>query len=166
MFINYLSSEWIQSFSSYILFSNWRQVLNVVIQLHCWLIFLNRGVGFFFYPENFYIITQWSCSASGSLLEMPDSNPGPLFLEVWCATGEPPRHPHPYIVCCRDEALRRMCTTTRTPSSTSGRFITVSTLGFKVTNVFLGLGWGWLMDCASSLHFICRVTVSTGKHIN
>ena len=29
------------------------------------------------YPEIFYIITQWSSSASGSLWEMPDSNPGP-----------------------------------------------------------------------------------------
>ena len=27
---------------------------------------------------DFYNISQWSCSASGSLWEMPDSNPGPL----------------------------------------------------------------------------------------
>ena len=29
-------------------------------------------------PWVFYFITQWSCSASGSLCEMPDSNPGLL----------------------------------------------------------------------------------------
>ena len=35
-----------------------------------------------------YIITQWSCNASWSLWEMPDSNPGPLATEVSCATIE------------------------------------------------------------------------------
>ena len=32
----------------------------------------------FFCRFFFYIITQWSCSASGSLREMTNSNPGPL----------------------------------------------------------------------------------------
>ena len=36
------------------------------------------GVGIPLYPETFYFITQWSCSASESLREMPDSNPEPL----------------------------------------------------------------------------------------
>ena len=43
-------------------------------------IFCLKGtVGFPLYPEIFYIISQWSCCASGSLWEMPDSNPGPLL---------------------------------------------------------------------------------------
>ena len=41
-------------------------------------IFLVSGVGFPLYPEVFYIMNQWSCSASGSFWEMLDSNPGPL----------------------------------------------------------------------------------------
>ena len=43
--------------------------------LFFFLSFFVPGVGFPLYPEIFYIITQWSCSASGSLWEMPDSNP-------------------------------------------------------------------------------------------
>ena len=41
---------------------------------------LSQGQGRFpsLYPEFFYIITQWSCSASGSLGELPDSIPEPL----------------------------------------------------------------------------------------
>ena len=35
-------------------------------------------VGLPLYTEIYYNISQWSCSASGSLWEMPDSNPGPL----------------------------------------------------------------------------------------
>ena len=41
-------------------------------------LFIASVVGYPLYTEFFYIITQWSCSASGSLWEMPDSNPGPL----------------------------------------------------------------------------------------
>ena len=33
---------------------------------------------FSLFTEIYYIISQWSCSASGSLWEIPDSNPGPL----------------------------------------------------------------------------------------
>ena len=33
---------------------------------------------FSLYTKIYYIISQWSCSASGSLWEIPDSNPGPL----------------------------------------------------------------------------------------
>ena len=36
------------------------------------------GFSFSLFPEIFYIITQWSCSPSGSLWEKMDSNPGPL----------------------------------------------------------------------------------------
>ena len=41
----------------------------------------------------FYIIAQWSCSASGSLWEMSDSiEPETSAPKVWCATNEPPHH--------------------------------------------------------------------------
>ena len=40
--------------------------------------FFAPGVGFPLYPEIFVLYSQWFCSASGSLWEMPDSNPGPL----------------------------------------------------------------------------------------
>ena len=40
--------------------------------------FLGSEIGFSLYPAIFYIIRQWSCSVSGSLWEMPDSNPEPL----------------------------------------------------------------------------------------
>ena len=43
-----------------------------------WPFFASGVGGFPLYPEIFYFITHWSCSASGSLWEMPDSNPGPL----------------------------------------------------------------------------------------
>ena len=35
-------------------------------------LFFASGVDYPLCPEIFYIITQWSCSASGSLWEMPD----------------------------------------------------------------------------------------------
>ena len=38
-------------------------------------LFCLRGIGFRLYPEIFYFITQWSCSALGSLWEMSDSIP-------------------------------------------------------------------------------------------
>ena len=41
-------------------------------------LFFAPGVGFPLYPEIFVHYSQWFCSASGSLWEMPDSNPGPL----------------------------------------------------------------------------------------
>ena len=40
--------------------------------------FFSSVVGFPLYTEIFYIISQWSCSASGPLWEMPDLNPEPL----------------------------------------------------------------------------------------
>ena len=40
--------------------------------------FFASGIGFPLYPEIFYIITQRSRTASRSLWEMPDANPGPL----------------------------------------------------------------------------------------
>ena len=42
-------------------------------------LFLPQGYRFPSLPWVFYFIAQWSCSASGSLWEMPDSNPGPLI---------------------------------------------------------------------------------------
>ena len=47
-------------------------------------------LGFLFYPEIFYIIKQWSCSASGSLWDMPDSNPAPLPQKSGALPNEPP----------------------------------------------------------------------------
>ena len=44
----------------------------------CLNIFFTSGVDFPIYPEIFFIITHWSFSASGSLWEIPDLNPGPL----------------------------------------------------------------------------------------
>ena len=55
-------------------------------------IFFFLWVGFPLYPEIFYFITPGSCSASGSLWEMLDPNPGPssLVRYQWATT-----------TCCR-----------------------------------------------------------------
>ena len=47
-----------------------------------------------------HIITQWSCSASGSLWEMPVSNPGPLPQKSgWCALRYHWATTSPYLNC-------------------------------------------------------------------
>ena len=58
--------------------------------------FFASGFGFLLFYEIFYIITQWSCSASGSLREMPDSNLGPLPQK----SGSLPMSHHISLVPC------------------------------------------------------------------
>ena len=66
--------------------------------------FFSSGVGFPLFPEIFYIISQWSCSASESLWEMLDLNPGPLPqksgalpMSHHISTNEPPHLQHWFI---------------------------------------------------------------------
>ena len=54
--------------------------------------FFASGVGFPLYLEIFYIITQGSCIASGSLWGDARFEPGTSAPEVWCPTNDPPHH--------------------------------------------------------------------------
>ena len=67
-----------------------KQLIDMLSKLVSKFIFL---VSFFhLYTEIFYIITQWSCSASGSLWEIYRIRTrGPRPQKVWCATNETPR---------------------------------------------------------------------------
>ena len=61
------------------------------------------GVGFPLFPE-FYIITQWSCSAAGLLWAMPDSYPGPLPQK----SGPLPMSHHSSTLLCLTSSLINM----------------------------------------------------------
>ena len=56
-------------------YQSWAHATTVATIWHLFVYFFGLRLRFPPLPWNFYSITQWSCSAPGSLWEMPDSNP-------------------------------------------------------------------------------------------
>ena len=71
-------------------FSLWRESFLFYTSLYILVrSFFLSVVGFPPFTEIYYIISQWSCSALGSLRKMPDSNPGPLPRSLVRYINEP-----------------------------------------------------------------------------